>query len=95
MVSLKRGCICLPKLSATLKCIVFKRLHRNYTKTVDAMLNKRLTLKEDPAIKHCNTFSRRTIKIQDNNQAVYNTDVWNVQIELKYRQAKPPFIFTE
>lgn len=45
MVSLKRGCICLPMLSATLNCIVFKRFHRNYTKTVDAMLNKRLTLK--------------------------------------------------
>lgn len=45
MVSLKRGCICLPKLSATLNCTVFKRFHRNYTKTVDAMLNKRLTLK--------------------------------------------------
>lgn len=36
ITSSKRGRICLPK------CIAFKRFNRNYTKTVNAMLNERL-----------------------------------------------------
>lgn len=42
ITSSKRGRICLPKFTATLNCIAFKRFNRNYTKTVNVMLNERL-----------------------------------------------------
>lgn len=62
------------------------------------MLNKRLTLKGNFNIEG-NIFDpdgkdsmNSSVKI---TTKLFNTDVWNVQIELKYKQAKPPFIFTE